>query len=62
MLIGPDGAALMVQVPSADWSDAVSDALRALTPINDMLIRSGASRSTPCRRPSGGNASRSSSG
>ncbi len=53
MLTSPDGVALVVKVPSVDWSDAVADALRGVTSFSDMLLRSGASRTTD--KPDQGN-------
>ncbi|MCB4802172.1 hypothetical protein QO001_001432 [Methylobacterium brachiatum] len=43
-LAAPDGAAVVVRVPSPDWVDSVAAAMRSHTTFADMLIRTGASR------------------
>ncbi|MCG5249506.1 hypothetical protein [Methylorubrum extorquens] len=43
-LAAPDGAAVVVRVPSPDWVDSAAAAMRSHTTFADMLIRTGASR------------------
>lgn len=43
-LSAPDGAAVVVRVPSPDWADAVAAAMRSHATYSDMQIKLGTSR------------------